>query len=332
MKAKSHAGSAAQVAALYLLVAAAWILGSDHLVNVVAQGDARWVQTAQTLKGLFFVLLMTAMIFLVVWRLLKTEARYKRMESMLAVSEKLEVVGSFAATTAHDLNNMLMVVRGMTELAKLEQQSGEPLSGERLEEIEGAVVRASDLVRQLSLFVRGGGEEATEASASALLRSFEPLLKQAASKEVDFRFEVPGDLGCVRVHAATLEQALLNLVVNARDAVVGRGRARIVIEADRVELKGHMSLYSGRPRWGTYLRIVVSDNGPGIPPDQTVRVFEPFFTTKAAGQGTGLGLSSVMRTMQRHEGWVALDSAVGVGCHFALYLPAVKERAAARAA
>ncbi len=332
MKAKSPAGSAAQVAALYLLVAAAWILGSDHLVKVVGQGDPEWVQSAQTFKGLFFVLLMGAVIFLVVWRLLRTEARYKQMEAMLAVSEKLEVVGSFAATMAHDLNNMLMVVRGMTELAKLDHESGTPVAGERLDEIEAVVVRASELVRQLSLFVRGGGEDPVEVPASALLGSFGPLLKQAASRETELVLKVPEALGCVRVHPAALEQALLNLVVNARDAVAGRRGARITVEASRLDLKGHLSVYSGRPRWGQHLRIVVSDNGPGIPPDQTVRVFEPFFTTKEAGKGTGLGLSSVMRTMQRHEGWVALDTEVGVGCRFMLFLPLVSGREAVQAA
>ncbi len=329
MKAQSRAVTAAQVAALYLLVAALWILLSDRFFAWLARGDTAWLQAAQTAKGLFFVLLMTGLIYFVVVRLLQAEARFKQMESMLAVSEKLEVVGSFAATTAHDLNNMLMVVRGMTELAKLDHMSGQPLSAARLEEIEGAIVRASDLVRRLSLFVRGSAEESTEADATILLRSYEPLLRQAASKHLRFTCAVAEDLGSVRVHATALEQVLLNLVVNARDALAERSGSQVHIEAERCELKDHMSVFSGRPRSGDFVRITVSDNGPGIPPEQTVRVFEPFFTTKGPDAGTGLGLSSVMRTMQQHDGWVALESEVGVGARFMLYLPVMKDEEAA---
>lgn len=321
MKAKSRVVYAASAAGIYLAVAVLWIVGSDYVVELLAQGDAAWLKQAQTLKGLFFVLMMTALTFVMVWRLLKAEEKFREVESMLEVSQKLEVVGSFAATMAHDLNNMLMVVRGMTELAKLDQASGEPLPTERLDEIESAVVRAGDLVRQMSAFVRGNDEEREVIDASILLRSFKPLLQQAASKRVNFRLLIDGDLGGIEVSPSALEQVLLNLVVNARDAMSERLAPKLTLTAEACELNAHMSVFSGRPRTGSYLRIRIEDNGPGIPPELRVRVFEPFFTTKAPGKGTGLGLSSVMRTMQRNDGWVALESDPGEGCRFELYLP-----------
>lgn len=315
---------AKKVALTYLVATTLWILLSDRLVAALFGHDQQLLEMAQTVKGMGFVLVMTGLLFVLVKRMNRLEDRFKQMESMLAVSEKLEVVGSFAATTAHDLNNMLMVVRGMTELAKLDQQSGEPLPPARLEEIEGAVVRASELVRQLSAFVRGSGEELTETEAGVLLRSFNPLLQQAASKHLVLEFSVPKQLGTICVNPSALEQVLLNLLVNARDALAGRAGGQVKLTAERCELDQHMSVFCGRPRSGEFVKISVRDNGPGIPPDQRVQVFEPFFTTKQPGQGTGLGLASVMRTMQQHDGWVELDSEVGVGCHFALFFPVVE--------
>lgn len=314
---------AARVALIYVILAGGWILGSDRLVDWLFADNLEQLQQAQTFKGLVFVGIMTGVLFIVVRRMSRLEAKFRQMEAMLAVSEKLEVVGSFAATMAHDLNNMLMVVRGLTELARLDQVNGQALGTERLDEIESAVVRANGLVQQLSAFLRGSDEKQAEVDAALMLRSFEPLLRRAASPQVQFELLAPEELPEVRLAPTALEQALLNLVVNARDAMQGRGKRRITVAAVECELWRHVSVFSGRPRSGRFVRIDVSDTGCGIPPHLAVQVFEPFFTTKAEGQGTGLGLASVLRTMQQHGGWVALDSEVGKGSTFSLFLPAV---------
>ena len=314
---------AAKVALIYFVMAAAWILLSDKAVEVLAGGDAQWASTLQSVKGLVFVALTTAVLFVVVRRLAKLEARFAQMEAMFAVSEKLEVVGSFAASTAHDINNMLMVVRGMMELAKLDQKSGLPLTQERIEEIEKAVVNTTDVVKRLSAFVRGSNEKLICADMGVLLNSFEPLLRQAASRRVDFKLEVPESLADVSTQVSSLEQALLGLVVNARAAMSETKDARLWIKAECCTLRRHVSIFSGRPRSGEFVRIDVIDTGPGVPEHLTVQIFEPFYTTKEPSKGTGLGLPSVMRTMQQHGGWVALESRVGGGCRFSLYLPVV---------
>ena len=318
-----RASIAAKVALLYVVMASAWILLSDKTVEALSGGDTQWVSMVQSVKGLVFVSVTTVFLFVVLRRLAKLEARFAQMEAMFAVSEKLEVVGTFAASTAHDLNNMLMVVRGLTELAKMEHQSGLPLTKERIEEIEGAVVHATEVVKRLSAFVRGSSENMRCADTGVLLNSFEPFLRQAASRAVDFKLEAPESLADVLTQVSSLEQALLNLVVNARDAMSGQADARLRITAQCCTLKRHVSVFSGRPRSGEFVRIDVIDNGPGVPEHLMVQIFEPFYTTKEASKGTGLGLPSVMRTMQQHGGWVALESRVGHGCRFSLYLPVV---------
>lgn len=316
-----RASIAAKVALVYIVMASAWILLSDEVVEVLAKGDAEWVSMAQSVKGLVFVALTTAVLFVVVRRLARLDARFAQMEAMFAVSEKLEVVGSFAASAAHDLNNMLMVVRGMTQLAKMDHASGLPVTQDRIDEIEEAVVKTTDVVKRLSAFVRGSGERCSTTDAGVLLNSLEPLLRREASSQVTLILEVPESLADVSVQISSLEQALISLVTNAREAMSESRAPQVRITAERCMLKRHVSIFSGRPRSGEFVRIDVIDNGPGVPEDLMVKIFEPFYSTKEPSKSVGLGLPSVMRIMQQHGGWVALESRVGRGCRFSLYLP-----------
>lgn len=325
MNPRLHLWIAARYAAAYTAVAMAWILGSDRVVGWMFGHDMAAVQRAQTYKGLFFVSLMGLLVFAGVLRIQRLQRRRRQAEAMLEVSQRLEVVGSFAGALAHDLNNMLLVVRGLTEIAQMEAAQDGAVSGGRLQEIEGAVVRTTDMVRQLSTFVRGADDSARRIEVEATVRSFEPLLRQALTRGVRFDLHVEPDLPPVEIAPVALEQVLLNLAVNARDAMEGRPDPRLDLTIRAVELRGHRSVFSGGPRTGRFVRLRLQDTGVGIPPERLVRVFDPFFTTKADGRGTGLGLASVMRTMQRAAGWVELNSVVGHGSVFELFLPAVPE-------
>lgn len=312
---------AARIAAFYCFAAVGWIVGSDWLADHLFGGDLKRLSGMQTAKGLVFVFGMTGMLYVLVRRMHRVEQRNRQVEAMLRVSERLETVGSLAATLVHDLNNMLAVIRGFTDLAKLEHGEEGLVRPDRLADIEGAVVRANAMVAQLSMFLQRTPGEVQWLQLGEVVRQLEPLLQQAASRRVDLHLQIAPGLPCVRIDRSQFEQALLNLVVNARDAMehLARSELRITIEACR--LQRHTSRQQPTPVSGNYVRIRVADTGCGIPEEQQVRVFEPFFTTKPAGCGTGLGLPSVLRAAQQHGGWVELESAVGKGAQFDLYLP-----------
>lgn len=313
---------ATRIALFYCIAAVGWIVGSDWVTSFLVGDDlARW-SGLQTLKGLLFVGLMTVALYFLVLRLHRVQERNRQVEAMLRVSERMETVGSLAASLVHDLNNMLAVIRGFTELAKLEHGAEGSVRRERLADIEGAVVRANNMVAQLSGFLQHAPGDVSLIHAGDVLQQLEPLLRQAATRRVDFHLQLGDPLPPLAVDRGRLEQALLNLVVNARDAMEGLERRALTIEVSGCDLKKHSSPHQPRPASGRFVRIRVTDTGRGIPVDQQVRVFEPFFTTKPAGQGTGLGLPSVLSMAKHHGGWVELHSAPGRGATFDVYLPA----------
>lgn len=312
---------ATRIALFYCVAAVTWIVGSDWIASMVVGDDrARW-SGVQTFKGLLFVGLMTVALYVLVDRLHRVQKRNRQVEAMLRVSERLETVGSLAASLVHDLNNMLAVIRGFTELAKLEHGTEGNVRRERLADIEGAVVRANTMVSQLSCFLQHAPGDVSLIHPGAVLRELEPLLQQAATRRVDFSLHIEEPMPPLAVDRGRLEQALLNLVVNARDAMEGLEHRALSITASACELRKHTSPQHPRPASGRFVRIRVVDTGRGIPPEHQVRVFEPFFTTKAAGQGTGLGLPSVLSMAKHHGGWVELHSAPGRGATFDVYLP-----------
>ena len=330
---------AAKVALFYCLAGVAWIVGSDAVVATVFGRDVSTMSEMQTAKGLFFIAVMTVALYFVVARLNRAEARSRQVEAMLHVSRRLEAVGTMSATLVHDFNNMLGLIRGFTDLARYEQTRNEALVPERLADIDLAVSRADAMVRQLSLFLQRRPDAAAPADLGRVVQEMEPLLRQAATSRVDFTLQIGPTLPPVLLDRAPVEQALLNLVVNARDALAEAGhrarasglarRQEIVISVEERRLERHRSIHQPRRQSGRFVCISVMDTGCGIDPENVVTIFNPFFTTKPAGEGTGLGLASVLHTAQQHGGWVEVDSAPGAGSRFDFYVPALAPGAAA---
>lgn len=316
--------NAALVAGCSFVLGVAWILGSDALVNALAGGDSALVQRLQTTKGLAFVVLMALALYAfaswVFAREREQAEEIRRMEEMLQVSQRLEALGTLAATVAHDFNNVIAVMRGAAELAKLEHYEPEKMP-KRFGAIEQAIGKAGAIVQQLAHFMRHAPAQRRPADLGAVILGVEGLLRQAAGGRVNVSFTVPTGLRSAEIDSGQIEQILLNLTVNARDAMEHSVRRELRFDLAERTLRRHRSVYRPEPASGDYLVLTVADTGCGIPSDHLVRIFSPFFTTKPEGRGTGLGLASVLRLMQQHQGWVEVDSAVSRGTRFRLYFP-----------
>lgn len=316
-----------RIVAIYLALAATWIIGSDWLAGVVSGGDRRLEQYLQTYKGLFFVTAMAGLLYALILRLQRAEEERRQMEEIMRITERLDGLGSLAASVVHDFNNMITVIRGQAMLARGDPAAGEAMR-QRLDQILAAATHASDVAGRLSLFIRRTPQCFTALDPGVVLRGFEPLLRQGATKRVELELEIADRLPLVSLDRAQFEAALLNLVVNARDALRDQDDARVRIVVQAVTLDGHRSVFQARAVSGRFVRIDCIDNGPGIARGHVTRIFQPFYTTKPAGQGTGLGLPSVLRTCQQHGGWVELESEPGQGATFRLFLPTAAESAA----
>ena len=248
---------------------------------------------------------------------LKAEAAERAAaEAQLRQVQKMEAVGQLTGGIAHDFNNMLAVVVGGLDLAKRK------LSGPRREvefhidnAMEGAT-RAAALTRRLLAFARAEPLLPVPIAPGALVENMLELVDRSIGERITVRTRFPEQPWHVKVDTNQLENAILNLAVNARDAMEGEGELTIAID-DRRLRDGEVGQLPG----GDYVRIAVSDTGGGIPPEHLERVFEPFFTTKPVGKGTGLGLSQIFGFARQSGGDVTLDSEVGRGTTVSLYLP-----------
>ncbi len=316
--------NAAMVAGIYLAVTTAWIVGSDSLVEALAGRDYAAVQKWQTAKGIGFVVAMSGGLYLLVAWSGARERRHieerQRMEEMLQASERIEALGTLAATVIHDFNNVITVIRGMAELAAMENYDPKKMP-DRMKQIEQAIKRANLIVEQLSRFMRHAPQERQRGSLGAVVRGVEPLLSQAAGRRVSLHVEIADSLQPVNHDRGQIEQILLNLVINARDAMENQPEAHLVIGVSNQRLRDHVSDFRDTPTNGDFVVVSVADSGCGIVRDNFRRIFSPFFTTKPEGSGSGLGLASVQRLMQQHQGWVELESAPGKGTTFRLYFP-----------
>ncbi|MDD2762486.1 MAG: ATP-binding protein [Opitutaceae bacterium] len=322
---------AAQIAGIYFVVSVGWILGSSGMAAFLAGGNARLLNLLENAKGIFFVTVTGAGLYLMV---ALTNARARRqaeekqlMEGMLSVAQRLEALGTLAGTLIHDFNNILAVIRGMADMVKLEHYDVRTLPA-HIEQIERSVIQAEQLIQQLMLFMRNAPASFAETDVGRELRNSLPVLRQAAGRQVEVTLKIEENLPDVELLPSQFNMALLNLVLNARDALEQAARQQIIIEAKARELSRYHSLFQPKPVSGTHVTIAVADTGCGIARSDFVRVFSPFFTTKPLGKGTGLGLASVLKVMQTHRGWVELQSEVGVGTQFTLFLPAVSRPAA----
>ncbi|MDB4906627.1 MAG: Blue-light-activated protein [Gemmatimonadetes bacterium] len=242
----------------------------------------------------------------------------KLLEEQLRQSQKMEAVGRLAGGVAHDFNNLLTVIRVHSELLLEHGQLDVPVR-EDIEEIRNAANRASGLTRQLLAFSRKQILKPRAIDANVVIVELQRMLSRLLGVDVKLDTALSRDLAPVMVDPGQLEQVLMNLMVNARDAMPQGGTLRVVTRNERIgeQVLRHNVLVAP----GDYVRIDVSDTGLGMDPSTIARVFEPFFTTKAAGHGTGLGLSTVYGIVKQSGGYVFVESEVGQGARFTVLLP-----------
>ena len=245
----------------------------------------------------------------------------KTLQLQLAQRNKMEAIGQLAGGVAHDFNNLLTAIRLRVDELLLRHPLGDP-AYDNLSEIRDTVVRAAEVVRQLLTFSRKATTQRESLDLSESLLDFELLLQRLLREDVTLLTDYGRNLPLVRVDKAQLENAVMNLVVNARDAVRAHGGGKVRLKAARVTQAEALKLgYAGTPT-GDMALIEVADDGPGIAPEVIGNIFEPFFTTKPLGEGTGLGLATVYGIVKQSDGWITVDSPPGRGAVFRIFLPA----------
>lgn len=251
----------------------------------------------------------------------QAQAERTELQNHLVQSQKMEAFGQLAGGVAHDFNNILAIVIGNGELVEaLMEEPGNHQELKRLiKEISDAADRGADLTRQLLTFARREADNPRMTDVNEVLTRFESLIRRVLEETVEVRIERATTLRKVYVDPGRLEQVMMNLCVNARDAMQGGGCLTLRTRDVRLRESSHMT--SGPISPGRYTVIEAQDTGTGMPADVIERVFEPFFTTKPAGQGTGLGLATVHGIVSAAGGSLDIDSTLGLGSTFHIYLP-----------
>ncbi len=247
---------------------------------------------------------------------------HRRLTEQLRQSQKMEAIGQLAGGIAHDFNNLLTVINGYSQFMVHSLDHTDPLHQDA-KEILAAGERAASMTRQLLAFSRRQVLEMRVLDLNDVLEGMSKMLPRLIGEHISLDVRLAPDLDCVRADPGQVEQVIINLVVNARDAMPEGGT--LVLETANVGQTGETRPEHGQP-WGHgYVMLSVRDTGCGMSPEVQERLFEPFFTTKEAGAGTGLGLSTVYGIVKQSGGEVVVESAEGVGSTFAIYLPRVSE-------
>jgi signal transduction histidine kinase len=251
---------------------------------------------------------------------LRVAERTKELENtnqLFLRAQRLESLGTLASGIAHDLNNILTPILAVAQLLPLRLTNLDDRTRNLLTILESSAHRGADLIKQILSFGRGLEGKQVCLQLPHLLRDVEKILKETLPKSIDLEVDVADGLWMVLADVTQLHQILMNLCINARDAMPEGGLLQIGAE-NCVVAAGDIRLYSHA---GEYVMITVTDNGEGIPSHQLDRIFDPFFTTKDVGQGTGLGLSAVLGIVKSHGGFVDVVSKVNEGSQFQIYMP-----------
>jgi signal transduction histidine kinase/FixJ family two-component response regulator len=249
-----------------------------------------------------------------------TEEALQATQEQLRQSQKLEAIGQLAGGIAHDFNNLLTVIRGNTELVLMTPAQLQPIAVECLNQAVAAADRAAKLTRQLLAFSRKQVMQSQPLNLSEVVSNMSKMLKRIIGEHIQLQCLCEPGLPMVLADAGMLEQVLVNLVVNARDAMPRGGQLVIsisVVELDSVQARNHEEARAGR-----FITLRVADTGTGIASEHLPHIFEPFFTTKDVGKGTGLGLATVYGIVKQHQGWIDVSTKLGHGSMFTLFLPA----------
>src|SRR5437660_3097765 len=246
------------------------------------------------------------------------------LEDQFRQAQKMEAVGRLAGGVAHDFNNLLMVISGYTEVL-MEHTAEDHALHPKIAAIQQASDRATTLTRQLLAFSRKQLLELKVVDVNAIVRDIERLLRPLIGENIELSTKLSTGLGRTRADAGQLEQVIMNLVVNAKDAMPDGGK--ITIHTANVTLDGALRREHTFIHPGSYVLISVTDTGLGMDKETQSRIFEPFFTTKEKGKGTGLGLSTVYGIVKQSGGYVFAQSEVGQGTTFRIYLPQVEDAA-----
>ena len=251
---------------------------------------------------------------------------HRTLEEQFRQAQKMEAVGRLAGGVAHDFNNLLMVMRGYTELMLGRLGANDPLR-RNAEEIQKAADRATSLTQQLLAFSRKQVMQPRVFDLNAVVAETEKMLHRLIGEDIELATILGAELGRVKADPGQIEQVLLNLAVNARDAMPQGGQ--LVLETANVELTQAFARQHPGVTPGPHVLLAMSDTGTGMDEETQARIFEPFFTTKEKGKGTGLGLATVYGIVKQSGGYIWVHSEAGQGTTFEIYLPRVEETVAA---
>ncbi|MGB5399244.1 MAG: response regulator, partial [Thermoanaerobaculia bacterium] len=246
----------------------------------------------------------------------------RALEEQLLRSQRMEAVGRMAGGVSHDFNNLLTVINGRSDLLRAQIDPGSPLAAE-VDEIKAAGERAAALTRQLLVLSRRRSSFPQAIDLNDLMQNMENLLRRSVGELVELVADFDQEIASVKADPGQMEQVILNLALNARDAMPRGGR--LVIGSSNVSVAPGSALANFGLDPGPYVLLRCEDSGTGIDPSIQGQIFEPFFSTKDPSEGTGLGLSTVYGIVQQSGGYIRVESELGRGACFEVYLPAVSE-------
>jgi len=250
------------------------------------------------------------------------EVEKQTLENQLLQTQKMEAVGTLAGGIAHDFNNSLQGILGYIQILLLDMQSDAP-GLNKLRQVEASALRAGELTKQLLTFSRKIDSELQPINLNQEVRQFEKLIRRIIPRMIDIELHLQGSLPVINADSSQIEQLLMNLSINARDAMPQGGKLTIETEnrvLDEVYCRSHLGTVPGG-----YVVLSISDNGCGIDKETLRRIYDPFYTTKDLGKGTGLGLSMVYGIVKSHGGYIICHSELGQGTTFKIFFPEIEE-------